>query len=180
MNRFCTSFMTSDYPQDAYTAGRLQGWLKRHPQAEAGLRMKREDLVARDPGANLAEQFPDHLDWEDVQFRLSYQFEPGGAADGVSVTVPVALLNRVPQVPFRLAGAGTAARKMHPAGQGAAQGQAQTTCAGARPRGPGPGATRARQCGSAGGPVATAWQRWRAQAVPRGTGPWTSSMITIG
>ena len=93
-------FYDQRLPEDAYTAGRLQGWLKRHPQAAAGLRMKREDLVARDPGANLAEQFPDRLDWEDVQFRLSYQFEPGGAADGVSVTVPVALLNRVPRYRF--------------------------------------------------------------------------------
>ncbi len=93
-------FYDTRLPRDAYTAGRLQGWLKRDPAAAAGLHMRREDLMARDPGANLGEQFPDHLDWEDVQFRLSYQFEPGGAADGVSVTVPVALLNRVPRHRF--------------------------------------------------------------------------------
>ncbi len=87
-------------PEDSYTVGRLQSWLKRHPDAAAGLRMKREDLLARDIGANLGEQFPDHLVWDDMQFRLSYQFEPGGATDGVSVTVPVALLNRVPRHRF--------------------------------------------------------------------------------
>lgn len=64
---------------------------------KAGLRLAREDLLARDPGAQLGDQYPDHLDWEDMRFRLSYQFEPGGEADGVSVTVPVALLNRVPR-----------------------------------------------------------------------------------
>jgi ATP-dependent helicase HrpA len=93
-------FYAARLPPDAYTAGRLQGWLKREPTAAAGLRMRREDLLARDPGANLGEQFPDHLEWEDVKFRLSYQFEPGGATDGVSVTVPVALLNRVPRYRF--------------------------------------------------------------------------------
>jgi len=94
------SFYDERLPEDAYTLGRLRGWLKHHPQAAAGLRLKRENLLARDPGADLGEQFPDHLDWEDMQFRLSYQFEPGGMTDGVSVTVPVALLNRVPRFRF--------------------------------------------------------------------------------
>ena len=90
-------FYDERLPPDICTTGRLQGWLKRQPGAEASLRLAREDLLARDPGSDLGEQFPDHLDWEDMRFRLSYQFEPGGAADGVSVTVPVALLNRVPR-----------------------------------------------------------------------------------
>jgi ATP-dependent helicase HrpA len=94
------AFYDALLPDDIYTAGRLQAWLKRHPDAADGLRMKREDLLARDPGTDLGEQFPDRLDWEDMTFRLSYQFEPGGAADGVSVTVPVALLNRVPRYRF--------------------------------------------------------------------------------
>jgi ATP-dependent helicase HrpA len=40
------------------------------------------------------------LCWQDLELALSYQFEPGKAADGVSVTVPVALLNRVPRHRF--------------------------------------------------------------------------------
>ena len=90
-------FYAQRLPEDVYTAGRLRGWLQRDSEAEAGLRLAREDLLARDPGAQLGDQYPDHLDWEDMRFRLSYQFEPGGEADGVSVTVPVALLNRVPR-----------------------------------------------------------------------------------
>mgnify|MGYP001823658703 CR=1 FL=1 len=74
--------------------------MKHHSDAAAGLRLQRADLVARDPGADLSEQFPDQLVWEDLQFRLTYQFEPGGASDGVSVTVPVGLLNRVPRHRF--------------------------------------------------------------------------------
>ncbi|MGL4565332.1 MAG: DUF3418 domain-containing protein, partial [Halioglobus sp.] len=93
-------FYAARLPPDAYTAGRLQGWLKREPAAAAGLCMQREDLLARDPGVNLGEQFPDQLAWEDLRLRLTYQFEPGGATDGVSVTVPVALLNRVPRYRF--------------------------------------------------------------------------------
>ena len=93
-------FYDAKLPDDAYTAGRLQSWLKRNPDAERGMHMTRETLLARDPGTAVGEQFPDHLAWEDIRFNLSYQFDPGKAADGVSVTVPVALLNRVPRFRF--------------------------------------------------------------------------------
>lgn len=93
-------FYDERLPDDAYTAGRLQSWLKGNPEGERALHMEREHLLARDPGTGVGEQFPDHLQWQDVRFKLSYQFEPGKAADGVSVTVPVALLNRVPRFRF--------------------------------------------------------------------------------
>jgi ATP-dependent helicase HrpA len=90
-------FYDERLPADIYTAGRLQDWLKRHPEAASALQLSREALQARDPGGEVGEQFPDHLAWEDLDFRLSYRFEPGKAGDGVSVTIPVALLNRVPR-----------------------------------------------------------------------------------
>jgi ATP-dependent helicase HrpA len=93
-------FYDERLPEDAYTAGRLQSWLKRNREADAALRMQRELLLARDPGAGVGDQFPDSLQWQDMSFRLSYQFDPGGATDGVTVTVPVALLNRVPRHRF--------------------------------------------------------------------------------
>ncbi len=93
-------FYDERLPEDAYTAGRLQSWLKRNPELDAGLRMQRETLLARDPGAAVGEQFPDDLQWEDMRFKLSYEFEPGRTSDGVTATVPVALLNRVPRFLF--------------------------------------------------------------------------------
>jgi ATP-dependent helicase HrpA len=93
-------FYDERLPADMYTAGRLQSWLKSHPEDERGLFMSREILLARDPGADIGEQFPDHLQWEDIRLKLSYQFEPGKSSDGVSVTVPVALMNRVPRFLF--------------------------------------------------------------------------------
>jgi len=93
-------FYSERLPDDIYTASRLTSWLKRNPGAERGLQLESETLLARDPGEELTAQFPDHLDWQDMRFSLSYQFEPGSVADGVSVTVPVALLNRVPRFLF--------------------------------------------------------------------------------
>ncbi len=94
------NFYDERLPGNIYTASRLQSWLKRHSKADADLRLQRETLLAKELGSGLEEQFPNHLQWHDMRFKLSYQFEPGNVADGVSVTVPVALLNRVPRYLF--------------------------------------------------------------------------------
>lgn len=93
-------FYDERLPEDACTAGRLQSWLKKNEGADASLRVTRELLIASDPGAQVGEQFPNNLVWEDMTFKLSYQFNPGGEADGVSATIPVALMNRVPRHRF--------------------------------------------------------------------------------
>ncbi|CAA0098398.1 ATP-dependent RNA helicase DbpA [Halioglobus japonicus] len=90
-------FYDERLPEEMYTAAALHAWVKQNPDCERSLYVTREVLLARDPGEAVGEQFPDHLVWEDMRFKLSYQFEPGHAADGVSVTVPVALLNRTPR-----------------------------------------------------------------------------------
>ena len=90
-------FYNERLPGDIYTVASLQSWLKRQPDANHTLSMTREVVIARDPGLEVSAQFPDHLVWEDMHLKLSYQFEPGQASDGVSVTVPVALLNRAPR-----------------------------------------------------------------------------------
>ena len=66
-------FYDERLPEDCYTAGRLQSWLKKNRDADAGLRLTREMLLARDPGAELAEQFPDRLHWQGLEFRLSWK-----------------------------------------------------------------------------------------------------------
>ena len=42
------------------------------------------------------ERFPDHLTIAGMRLPLSYQFEPGHPLDGVTLTVPLALLNQLP------------------------------------------------------------------------------------
>jgi ATP-dependent helicase HrpA len=94
------AFYDERLPQELYTASGLQSWLKKNRAASASLTMEREMLIARDPGLGVEEQFPQTLQVQDLSFRLSYEFEHGHAADGVSVTVPVALLNRAPRYLF--------------------------------------------------------------------------------
>ena len=90
-------FYDARIPAEIITARRLLAWLKRDKGAAALLRMDRDTVCAVDPGADLDAQFPDHLVFADMRLPLSYTFEPGGDTDGVSVTVPVGLLNRVPR-----------------------------------------------------------------------------------
>ncbi len=86
-------------PANATNTTSLVAWIKEDENRGQLLKLRREQLLTRDPGA-LTDEFPDRLDWEGQSYRLSYQFSPGKDADGVSITVPVALLNRLPR--FRL------------------------------------------------------------------------------
>ena len=90
------AFYDARLPSDICTASSLRTWLKRNPERARALFMTRDELVARDPGA-ISDQYPDHLEWEGTRFSLAYQFEPGKQTDGVTVIVPVALLNRAPR-----------------------------------------------------------------------------------
>ncbi|MEE4204616.1 MAG: ATP-dependent RNA helicase HrpA, partial [Halieaceae bacterium] len=85
---------------DVSSAARLDKWLRQTPEADAMLRLERSQVLTRDPGGAVEAQFPKTLRHGDIEFRLSYQFEPGNEADGVSVTVPLPLLNRTPRHRF--------------------------------------------------------------------------------
>jgi len=89
-------FYDERLPAKITNAAALESWLKKTPEAGESLALRREDLLLRDPGA-LVEAFPDRLLWEGQTYRLSYEFAPGKETDGVSITVPVALLNRLPR-----------------------------------------------------------------------------------
>lgn len=66
------------------------------------LTLTRDDLVTaeeHEPAA-LKGGFPEHWHQRDQRLRLSYRFEPGAPDDGVTVTVPLALLPRLEPAGF--------------------------------------------------------------------------------
>ena len=75
-------------------------WLKSDRAHDDMLRLKREQILVRDPGAAVEAQFPPTLHWQGVDYQLRYQFEPGRQNDGVSITIPLPLLNRAPRYLF--------------------------------------------------------------------------------
>lgn len=75
-------------------------WLKADRARDDMLLLKREQILVRDPGAEVEAQFPPTLHWQGVDYQLRYQFEPGRENDGVSITIPLPLLNRAPRYLF--------------------------------------------------------------------------------
>ena len=90
-------FYDERLPESICTTNRLHAWLQKEEGAAASMCMERKDLMLKSLAEGFTDQFPDHLVWQDLRLALTYQFEPGADNDGVSLTVPVALLNRVPR-----------------------------------------------------------------------------------
>lgn len=93
-------FYDRNIPDTIFTIRALQSWLKKNPEADDSLKINRSDLLLREPDSSEQAQFPDHIDWQDMTFQLSYHFEPGHPRDGVSMTVPIGLMNRIPRHRF--------------------------------------------------------------------------------
>jgi ATP-dependent helicase HrpA len=91
------AFYEQRVPQDIHNAAAFEAWRK---DAERGdpklLYLKRDDLMRHEAAGITTDNYPHELKLGPSTFRLEYQFEPGSPRDGVTMTVPVALLNQVP------------------------------------------------------------------------------------
>ncbi|WP_028469972.1 ATP-dependent RNA helicase HrpA [Neptunomonas japonica] len=64
-------------------------------QAEV-LYLTEEDLLQRCVSHVSQSDYPDEFEWKGIKLNLSYHFEPGAIDDGVSISVPLALLRQLP------------------------------------------------------------------------------------
>ena len=87
---------------DGVTTGhRFEHWWKLERQRdEVALVVPFDRLLDRTGGPVDVGAFPDTWCQGDLELRLSYRFQPGAADDGVTVHVPVGLLNRVSPAGF--------------------------------------------------------------------------------
>ena len=90
------AFYHERIPEGIYSGARFERWRKEAERENPRLLfLSREQLMRQDAAHISGERFPDHLLLEGVALPLHYHFEPGDAADGVTLTVPVALLNQL-------------------------------------------------------------------------------------
>ena len=75
-------------PADIITAKHLEHWLKATAPPKT-LFLSRGELMRHNGGDVTEQQFPDTLTSAGMSLALSYHFEPGHPADGVSVSVPL-------------------------------------------------------------------------------------------
>ena len=59
------------------------------------LYLKKDDLMRHEAAGITTDQFPPQLLIDNVSFALGYNFSPGKNDDGITLTVPLALINQV-------------------------------------------------------------------------------------
>ncbi|WP_224750006.1 ATP-dependent RNA helicase HrpA [Halomonas sp. ML-15] len=90
-------FYDQRLPAEIINGKGFEAWRKRAEGDDPGiLKFDRDALMARDAGDVTVEQYPDELVLGGVRYPLAYHFEPGAGDDGVTLTVPAAMLAQLP------------------------------------------------------------------------------------
>ncbi len=93
------SFYDAKIPADIVNAASFEKWRteaeKLNPKL---LYLTRDDLMRHGADAITAVQFPEKILLDHVETPLKYRFEPGHVLDGVTATIPLALLNQLNSV----------------------------------------------------------------------------------
>jgi len=88
-------------PDDVVSVRHFDRWWRTHREDHPELlNLSEDDLIAADAIDVDDTRFPPHWSYGDVEFDLAYEFDPTSASDGVTVTIPAALLDRVDPTSF--------------------------------------------------------------------------------
>ncbi|MCW7946915.1 ATP-dependent helicase [Streptomyces hygroscopicus] len=89
-------FYDQRVPEDVVSGAHFDTWWKRkrHEQPDF-LDFEREMLINEKAGAVTKDDYPDSWRQGRLKFKVTYQFEPGADADGVTVHIPLQVLNQV-------------------------------------------------------------------------------------
>ncbi|MGA5424987.1 ATP-dependent RNA helicase HrpA [Streptomyces lavendulocolor] len=83
-------------PEHVVSGAHFDSWWKhKHREEPDLLDFEREMLINEKAGAVTKADYPDSWRQGALKFRVTYQFEPGADADGVTVHVPLQVLNQV-------------------------------------------------------------------------------------
>ncbi len=95
------AFYDERLPADIVSVRHFDSWWKKASREQPDLLTFTEDLlVSDDAGAVSAEDYPQVWQQGALSLPVTYQFEPGAEADGVTVHLPVDVLNQVVDVGF--------------------------------------------------------------------------------
>ena len=91
------AFYDARIPAGVHDGAGFERWRREaereHPRL---LHLSRDDLMRHEAAGITTENFPPQLQLGPSRFPLEYHFEPGSPRDGVTMSVPLALLNQVP------------------------------------------------------------------------------------
>lgn len=89
-------FYDARLPEEVVSTRHFDSWWKkaRHEQPDL-LNFEKSMLINESADGITEADYPDHWHQGALRFRLTYQFEPGSDADGVTVHIPLPVLNQV-------------------------------------------------------------------------------------
>ncbi|MEU4656785.1 ATP-dependent RNA helicase HrpA [Streptomyces sp. NPDC023723] len=89
-------FYDQRVPEHVVSGAHFDSWWKhKHREQPDFLDFEREMLINEKAGAVTKDDYPDTWRQGPLKFRVTYQFEPGADADGVTVHIPLQVLNQV-------------------------------------------------------------------------------------
>ncbi|ALM54577.1 ATP-dependent RNA helicase HrpA [Halomonas huangheensis] len=89
-------FYAERVPQDIVNGKGFEAWRRKAERDNPKLLMfDREALLARATDDVTEQQYPDELSLDGVRYPLAYHFAPGAEDDGVTMTVPAAMLSQL-------------------------------------------------------------------------------------
>ncbi len=88
-------FFDARIPEQVHNATAFERWLREEKKQDA-LKLTLEDMVGEGFSPDHA-LFPEEMTVDGVSCKQRYRFEPGHPLDGVTLTLPLYLLNRIPQ-----------------------------------------------------------------------------------
>jgi ATP-dependent helicase HrpA len=79
-----------------YSTPQFEKWLRRATRKEPKiLHMRMSDVMRRQAGEVTEQAFPDSFRVGATRLPLEYHFDPGSGADGVTLTIPLPLVNQI-------------------------------------------------------------------------------------
>src|SRR5690606_1753652 len=95
------AFYDERIPPEVVSGAHFDSWWKKARRTDPDLLTFTPSMLVNESAGDVDESdYPDHWVLDGVRLRLSYQFEPGTDADGVTVHVPLAVLNQLRPDPF--------------------------------------------------------------------------------
>ncbi|WP_082794322.1 ATP-dependent RNA helicase HrpA [Thauera humireducens] len=91
------AFYDSKLPAEVCDVAGLEAWRKQAEKAEPKLlHLSREQLMRHEAEGVTTDRFPPTLEVLGQKLKLTYLHQPGEADDGVTLAVPLAMLNQIP------------------------------------------------------------------------------------
>ena len=95
------AFYDALIPQDIVNGAGFEKWRREAEQKNAAHLLLTREYLMRHAAEDITEaQFPDSLHAGEFDVPLKYRFDPGDALDGITATVPLALLNKLDAAAF--------------------------------------------------------------------------------